>query len=120
MFYDRFIELCENKNVKPSRVALDIGINKGTASVWRKEWENGNNVVPSTRILTLLADYFGVTPDYLLEKSDNNIDDIKTAQIDTAKVALFGGAEEVTDEMWEEVKEFVEFVKQKHSKRNDG
>ena len=32
------------------------------------------------------------------------------------KVALFGGEQEVTDEMWEEVKRFVEFIKQKKDK----
>ena len=32
---------------------------------------------------------------------------------DDIKVALFGGAEEVTDEMWNEVKKFVEFIKSK-------
>ena len=32
------------------------------------------------------------------------------------KVALFGGDKEVTDEMWDKVKRFVEFVAQKHAK----
>lgn len=32
------------------------------------------------------------------------------------KVALFGGADEVTDAMWNEVKTFAEFVKQKYNK----
>ncbi len=32
------------------------------------------------------------------------------------KLALFGGDDTVTDEMWEEVKSFVEFVKQKRGK----
>lgn len=31
------------------------------------------------------------------------------------KVALFGGDGEVSDEMWQEVKEFVAYVKHKHS-----
>ena len=35
------------------------------------------------------------------------------------KVALFGGAGEVTDEMWDEVTSFVEYVKQKHKKDQD-
>ena len=35
---------------------------------------------------------------------------------DIAKVALFGGDKEVTDEMWDEVKNYVEYIKQKHSK----
>ncbi len=33
---------------------------------------------------------------------------------DDIKFALFGGAGEITDEMFDEVKEFVKFVKMKH------
>lgn len=36
-----------------------------------------------------------------------------------AKVALFGGDGEVTDEMWNEVKGFVEFIKDKRKREND-
>ncbi len=32
------------------------------------------------------------------------------------KVALFGGADDVTPEMWEEVKNFADYVKSKYSK----
>ena len=38
------------------------------------------------------------------------------ASTEDVKVALFGGDGEVTDEMWDEVTSFVEFVKQKHKK----
>lgn len=36
---------------------------------------------------------------------------------EVARVALFGGDTEVTDEMWEEVRQFAEFVKAKHKQR---
>ena len=36
-----------------------------------------------------------------------------TVTEDDIKVALFGGSGDVTDEMWEEVKNFAEFVKNK-------
>ena len=32
---------------------------------------------------------------------------------DEIKISLFGGSSEVTDEMWDEVKKFVEFIKSK-------
>ena len=55
-----------------------------------------------------LADYFGVTTDYLLGRSSGDYSDVK--------VALFGGDGEVTDEMWDEVKNFAEYVKNKYLK----
>ena len=39
-----------------------------------------------------------------------------TVTEDDLKVALFGGSGEVTDEMWQEVKNFAEFVKNKNKK----
>ena len=68
----------------------------------------------SASTLTKIAAYFGVSVDYLLgeEKPKEKL----TTEYDV-KVALFGGAEEVTDEMWAEVKTFVEFVKQKNGIR---
>lgn len=39
-----------------------------------------------------------------------------TVTEDDIKVALFGGSGEVTDEMWQEVKNFAEFVKNKNKK----
>ena len=39
--------------------------------------------------------------------------DLTMEELDEIKIALFGGDGDVTDEMWEEVKRFVEFVKSK-------
>ena len=37
MFFDVYKKLCEEHNVTCSRAALDMGINKGTVSVWKKK-----------------------------------------------------------------------------------
>ena len=81
-----------------------------------KYWENHGNI-PNGTTLQKIADYFGVTVDYLLGKTDQKEkhQEKKTTDEDI-KVALFGGDEEVTDEMWEEVKNFVAFVKGKNKK----
>lgn len=60
MFYDIFLQLCEAKGVKPSRVALDIGLSKATATKWKK------GAIPSGDKLQKLAEYFDVSVDYLL------------------------------------------------------
>ena len=70
MFYDRFLDLCNTKNVKPSRVAIDAGFNKGSVSVWKKKYEKGEDTQPTPEILSKIADYFNVSIDYLLEKTD--------------------------------------------------
>ena len=64
-----------------------------------------------------LADYFDVTTDYLLDYTEipNGKVPSKVSD-DDIKVALFGGDGEVTDEMWNDVKKFVSFVKSQHAK----
>ena len=64
-----------------------------------------------------IANYFGVTVDYLL--GDTDADDTpskKSVDDSDIKVSLFGGDGEVTDEMWNEVRNFVDYVKSKHTK----
>lgn len=63
-FYQRFLELCEEKGVKPTNLLLSMNLSssKGTA------WKNGS--LPSTEILIALSNEFNVSVDYLVGKSD--------------------------------------------------
>lgn len=61
MFYDIFLSLCSGKGVKPGRAADEIGINRGTVTSWKKR-----GYTPRAEVLQRIADYFGVTVDYLL------------------------------------------------------
>lgn len=68
MFYDHFLELCNKKGISPSKVALLNGISKTSVTRWK------NGATPNGEILKKLADYFGVTTDYLLTgKKQENI-----------------------------------------------
>jgi len=60
VFYDRFTELCRERNVSPSSVMIAIGLNKSNATFWKK------GSVPKGDTLRKLADYFGVTVDSLV------------------------------------------------------
>ena len=61
MFYDLFCELCKQKNVAPTRAALDMGISKATPTTWKNK-----GITPQAAQLQKIADYFGVSVDYLL------------------------------------------------------
>ena len=45
-FYDRFQELCNEKGVSPSGVAIAAGINKGSVSYWKKKYNEGIDAKP--------------------------------------------------------------------------
>lgn len=60
MFYDIFISLCNEKGVKPSPLLSSLGLSKSN----NKNWQDGK--MPDTKSVMALAEYFGVTTDYLL------------------------------------------------------
>ena len=70
MFYYRFLELCKQKGISPSRVAIENNLNKSTVTVWKKQAENGKEISPQGETLNALSEYFGVSVDYLLGKTD--------------------------------------------------
>lgn len=61
MFYDIFIRLCREKNISPAAVVREIGLNNSSPTAWKR------GSIPKSETLQKLADYFGVSTDYLLE-----------------------------------------------------
>ena len=64
MFWDRFIKLCSERNVKPNQVTKEIGLSTATATDWKK------GSVPRDVTMRKLADYFGVSVEYLSGKRE--------------------------------------------------
>lgn len=67
MFWDNFMRLCNQAGKYPNTVAAEVGV-KSTGTV--TGWKNGAN--PRQTVLLKLADYFGVTVDYLLNAEKEN------------------------------------------------
>lgn len=61
MFYDLFCKLCSKKSISPTRASLEIGLSKSTATKWKN-----TGATPSGDTLNKIAEYFGVSVDYLL------------------------------------------------------
>lgn len=59
MFYEKFIKLCNERGIAPSKVALDLGFAKSTVT----RWKSGRNGI-TDKNLHLVADYFGVPVSY--------------------------------------------------------
>lgn len=68
-------------------------------------------MVPRQATLLRIADYFGVSVEYLLNGQEKKPSE--TEDLEEIRVALFGGDTEVTPEMWDEVKQFARFVAMK-------
>nr|DAS94266.1 MAG TPA: repressor protein [Caudoviricetes sp.] len=61
MFYDVYCALCEKNGLTPSGAASKIGFNRASVTVWKNTGK-----APKQELLLKIADYFGVTTDYLL------------------------------------------------------
>jgi transcriptional regulator with XRE-family HTH domain len=115
MFYDVYAELCQKAGEKPYAVAALCGA-KSNSSV--AQWQKGS--VPRQPILQKIADHFGVSIDYLLTGEEKSpaaeAAEPRPVTDEDIKFALFGGAGEITNEMYDEVKAFAQFVRQRHGK----
>lgn len=116
VFYDTFCELCETRGLTPSGAAAKIGFNRASVTVWKNTGK-----APKQDLLLKIADYFGVTTDYLLtgeEKAPADDGERKVSEEDI-KLALFGGNGEVTDEMWDEALFAVEMIKERYKRKKE-
>ena len=111
MFFNRFKALCEERQISVYRACTDIGLNRSAVA----KWKDGGK--PNGTTAAKLADYFGVTTDYLLGQSEQRRLVRPQVSDDDIKFALFGGDREITDAMYEEVKRFAAFVKEREGQK---
>lgn len=76
-FYERFKILRQGKGMSPARAGEECGLNKGTVSAWKQR-----GTQPSGRTLQKIADFFGVSTDYLLTGEEPTYTAIRTADDD--------------------------------------
>lgn len=105
--YDLIEELCFKKGVTVSKLCRDCNISRSAMS----EYKSGRIKTLSTDTITKISDYFGVSVGYLLGAP------VTAAKEEALKALIFGGEIIVTDEMWNELKEYAEFLKQKYAQK---
>lgn len=70
MFFDTFTRLCDSKSVSPNKACIEMGLSRSLAAKWKNTGAN-----PSYDILPIIAEYFGVSVDYLMGKEKPVTDD---------------------------------------------
>ena len=108
----RIKQLRLDNNMSQEELGKLVGISK--VSVW--QWENGINY-PNNETLLKLADYFQVSTDYLLGKSDirninNEYEDYRIAFDDIGKDYA-----ELEDSEKDMIKTMIKAFKDKHQKK---
>ena len=62
-FWENFEITCTRNKIKPNQLAKVLNISSGTITAWKK------GTPPNSERLEAIADYFGVSTDYLLGRS---------------------------------------------------
>ncbi len=115
IYLNRLAELRKSNGLSQQQFAKIFGVAQNTVS----NWENGNRLV-DTENLQKIADYFGVTTDYILCRDSKPISQSSTDKAVSEEdiiFALFDGDKEITPEMYDEVKQFARFVREKHKNK---
>lgn len=102
--FERIKKLAEKRGKNLKTVATDLGFSENALYKWK-------NQSPTTDNLTKVADYFGVSLDYLVgrEVEQQELDDrseLIAAHID----------DNVTDEEMEDIIKYINYIKSLHGK----
>lgn len=98
---DRVKELCKSRGITVKRLEETLEIPNNTIYQWRR-------ITPSLDKIQKVADFFSVSIDYLLCRTDQK-NEVYT-------IAAHHDGEDWTDEELEEIERFKEFVRMKRNK----
>ncbi len=116
MFFTRFQALCDERKISVYRACTDIGLNRSAVAKWKAGGK------PNGSTAAKLADYFGVTTDYLLGQSGERLpgeSPRRPVSDEEIKFALFGGDGEITEAMYDEVKRFAAFIREREAGKKE-
>ena len=114
---ERIRRLCADHSISVRQLEFAAGLSEGTIGRW-------NVSIPSVDKVKKVADYFGVTVDYLIDQNDESIS-THTARREKIsdeelKFAIFNhrGDTEITDEMLAEVRQFAQWIATREGNKN--
>ena len=107
--------ICKERRIPISKLERDLGYANGYIGQLRK------GTFPANR-WSEIAQYLSVPVEYLMNGGTENkkapIDnDERSVSDDDIKFALFGGDGEITDAMYDEVRNFAAYVKQREANK---
>ena len=114
--YEKISKLCAENNITGYRMCKDIGIQPSIMTDLKSGRKKGHSAETAQKI----ANYFSVTVGELLGSTDTKKETPDTEVSDEdLKIALFHGATDVTDAMWEEAREYARFIYERERKKRE-
>ncbi len=106
--YQNIQSLCAARGISGSRMCAELGLSKSLMS----DLKSGRRQRISSETARKIAVYFAVPLErVLLGEMENHPSGRRAPTSEEIKFALFGGEGEITDAMYDEVRQFAAFVK---------
>ena len=114
LFGDRLKELRKERNLTQEDIGNLCGVAKNTVS----NWENNANQ-PSFDIVKKLAQYFGVTIDYLLNFTQNDVDNMERLKQALKQAGMWNYAiDDMSREDFEKAMKIIAMLKENKKDTN--
>lgn len=113
--YENIIQLCNARGIKGGRMCTDLGLSKGLLTDLKMGRRSGVSAVTAQKI----AGYFGVSVARLLGEENTSEQTSRSVSDEDIKFALFGGDGEITEEMYQEVRRFAAFVREREAQKKE-
>ena len=107
-FVDRVAMLAKEKGVTEKQVLLDCNLNKNLFGLWRR----GSN--PNKATQKILADYFGVSVEYLMGKTDDRAQKNSPGQVTEAegtRKAILDLIDDMSDDQLKKLETLIQAAK---------
>ncbi|EJI9414714.1 helix-turn-helix transcriptional regulator [Listeria monocytogenes] len=102
---DLIKKLCKKRGISVTMLENELGLPDNTIYQWK-------NRMPSVERLQVVADYFNVSIDYLLGRTDNPIIDSDISPEAATLAAHIDPA--ATEEDMKKILEYIDFIQQKY------
>ncbi|SBO16275.1 helix-turn-helix domain-containing protein [Carnobacterium divergens] len=102
LLYERISELAKKQGVSVPQLSENLGLSRNAIYQWKTS-------SPKADTLQKVADYFGVSTDYLLGRDEPEI-----IEDDKLKVIASHIDDDVTEDDMQEILNFIEFIKSKN------
>lgn len=111
MFFDRLKELCDAKGVSPYKACTDVGLNRAAVA----KWKGGSQ--PNGATAVKLAEYFGVSVDYLLGKEKAPTQKGERDILDDVDVAFYGDYKELSEDEKEILRDMARVMRERRKNK---
>lgn len=114
MFFDVFKSLCDEKGISCKRATIEMGLSNSISTKWKR-----TGATPNGETLNIIADFFGVTTDYLLgqetEKTPTPQGE-RPISFDDFTYAMYEESKDLTEENKQKLLEMAQFFRQQQEK----